>query len=292
MHHETHGPSRAGELGAGELGRRGCLRRALGGLVAVALSGGLPARAAEPGPDADPALLDDLVLANRILADQGVVDGFGHVSARHDKRADRFWLARSMAPALVTRADLMEFELDGTAVSPAGRTPYLERFIHGAIYRARSDVMAVVHSHSPGLIPFGVAGGARLRPVFHLAGFLGEGAPVFEIRDAAGADTDLLVSTPELGDALARGLGDGAVVLMRGHGATAVGGTVRQAVFRAVYAEANAKVQAEAMRLSQASSGQVNYLNAREAQAAAKTNDAVMGRAWELWRMRVQRPSP
>ena len=288
MHHETHGPG-----GAGQPGRRGWSRRALGGLAAAVLTGGVlappiaPARAAEPAPPADPALLDDLVLANRILADQGVVDGFGHVSARHDARADRFWLARSMAPALVARADLMEFELDGTAVAPAGRTPYLERFIHGAIYRARPDVMAVVHSHSPGLIPFGVAGGARLRPVFHLAGFLGEGAPVFEIRDAAGSETDLLVSTPELGDALARTLGDGPVVLMRGHGATAVGGGVRQAVFRAVYAEANAKAQAEAMRL-----GQVNYLNAREAQAAAKTNDAVMGRAWELWKMRVQRPSP
>lgn len=288
MRHQTHGPGRAGELG-----RRGCLHHALGGLAAAALAGGslgaplAPARAADPAPPADPALLADLVLANRILADQGVVDGFGHVSARHDKRADRFWLARSMAPALVTQADLMEFELDGAAVSPAGRTPYLERFIHGAIYRARPDVMAVVHSHSPGLIPFGVVGGARLRPVFHLAGFLGEGAPVFEIRDVAGPETDLLVSTPELGDALARGLGDGAVVLMRGHGATTVGAGVRQAVFRAVYAQTNAVLQAEAMRL-----GQVNYLSAREAQAAAKTNDAVMGRAWELWTTRVQRPSP
>ena len=278
----------------GGLSRRGCLCHALGGLAAAALPAALPrpARAADPAPPADPALLDALVLANRILADQGVVDGFGHVSARHDKRADRFLLARSMAPALVAQADLMEFELDGTATAPAGRTPYLERFIHGAIYRARPDVMAVVHSHSPGLIPFGVAGGARLRPVFHLAGFLGEGAPVFEIRDAAGSETDLLVRTPALGDALARSLGDGAVVLMRGHGATTVGASVQQAVFRAVYAEANARLQAEAMRLSQAPSGQVNYLNAREAEAAAKTNDAVMGRAWELWTMRVQRQAP
>lgn len=280
MLHDARGATRRGELG-----RRGCLLRALGGLAVAALPG--PARAADPPPPVDPALLATLVLANRILADQGVVDGFGHVSARHDKRADRFWLSRSMAPALVAEADLMEFELDGTAVSAAGRTPYSERFIHGAIYRARPDVMAVVHSHAPALIPFGAAGGARLRPVFHLAGFLGEGAPVFEIRDAAGPETDLLVSTPDLGDALARSLGDGAVVLMRGHGVTAVGGSVQQAVFRAVYAEVNARVQSDAMRL-----GQVNYLNVREAQAAAKANDATMERAWELWKVRAQRQAP
>lgn len=266
--HERHGMS-----------RRVCLGGVLGGLAALTLPG--------PAQAADPALVETLVLANRILADQGVVDGFGHVSARHDARPDRFLLARSMAPALVTAADVMEFGLDGAPVAADGRPPYLERFIHAAIYKARPDVMAVVHSHSPGMIPFGVAGSVRLRPVFHLAGFLGEGAPVFEIRDAAGPETDLLVSTPELGDALAKTLGDGAVVLMRGHGATAVGGSVPQAVFRAVYAEVNARLQAEAMRL-----GQVNYLNAREAQAAAKTNDAVMGRAWELWRMRAQRQTP
>jgi len=156
-------------------------------------------------------LIADLVAANHILFDQGVVDGFGHVSVRHDKQADRYLLSRSMAPALVQAADIMEFELDSTPVAAAGRTPYLERFIHGAIYRARPDVMAVVHSHSTGIIPFGVAEGAALRPVFHLAGFLGPETPVFEIRDVAGPATDLLVRSDALGDALARTLGGRAV---------------------------------------------------------------------------------
>ena len=265
--------------GLGQLGlsRRGCLCCGLAGLAALAVT---PARAAEPAPAPSPALLADLVAANHILFDQGVVDGFGHVSVRHDKDPGRYLLARSMAPSLVQAADIMEFELDGTPVAPAGRSPYLERFIHGAIYRARPDVMAVVHSHSPGIIPFGVTG-VGLRPVFHLAGFLGPETPVFEIRDTAGPGTDMLVRSDALGTALARKLGGHAVVLMRGHGSTTVGTDVRQAVFRAVYAEVNARMQSEAGRL-----GPVTFLTTEEASAAAQTGNGLVGRAWELWRMR------
>ena len=157
--------------------------------------------------DADPALIEDVVAANRILYDQGVVDGFGHISARHDKDPQRFLLARSMAPGLVTAADIMEFDLDGKPVDPEGRTPYLERFIHSEIFKAQPGVAAIVHSHSPAVIPFGVVAEARLRPIYHMSSFLGFGVPVFEIRDSGGLATDMLIRTPQLGAALARTLG-------------------------------------------------------------------------------------
>jgi HCOMODA/2-hydroxy-3-carboxy-muconic semialdehyde decarboxylase len=228
---------------------------------------------------AAPALLDELVDANHILFHQGVVDGFGHVSVRDPARSDRFLLSRSMAPALVARADIMRFDLDGNAAGDA-RTPYLERFIHGEIYRARPDVNAIVHSHSLGVIPFGVASGTRLRAICHMSGFLGAATPVFEIRTAAGAASDLLIRSQALGAALARSLGSNAAVLMRGHGSTVVGTSVRQAVFRAVYTEINAQLQSEALRL-----GRVTYLTDQEAELASATNDSQINRAWELWKM-------
>jgi len=228
----------------------------------------------QPAPDS--GLVDKLVLANRILYDQGVVDGFGHVSVRHDKSSVHFLLARSMAPGLVGREDIMTFDLDGVALDAAGRRVYLERFIHGEIYRARPDVQAMVHSHSPSVIPFGVTR-QPLRPVFHMSGFLGEGAAHFEIRDVAG-DTDMLVSNGRLGVALAAALGPRSAVLMRGHGSTVVGSSLEQAVYRAIYAEVNARLQIQAMAL-----GQVTYLNAKEAANAATTNDTQLARAWELW---------
>jgi HCOMODA/2-hydroxy-3-carboxy-muconic semialdehyde decarboxylase len=224
----------------------------------------------------DPALIDRLVLANRILYAQGVVDGFGHASVRHDLSASHFLLARNMAPALVRREDILTFDLDGAALDADGRRVYLERFIHGEIYRARPDVHAIVHSHSPSVIPFGVT--ARpLRPVFHMSGFLGEGAALFEIRDVAG-DTDMLVSSGPLGAALARALGVRSTVLMRGHGSTVVGSSLEQAVYRAIYAEVNAKMQLQAMAL-----GEVTYLNANEAAKAAASNDTQLARVWDLW---------
>jgi HCOMODA/2-hydroxy-3-carboxy-muconic semialdehyde decarboxylase len=232
---------------------------------------------------ADAALIADLVAANRILYNEGVVDGFGHISVRHDKEGAHFLLARSMAPGLVTAADIMEFDGDGEAVDAEGRTPYLERFIHSEIYKTRPEVVAVVHSHSPSVIPFGVVA-KRLQPIYHMSSFLGSGVPVFEIRDTGGPATDMLIRNPALGAALARTLGAAAVGLLRGHGNVVVGGSIREAVFRAVYTEVNAKLATEALRLGD---GQVSFLSEGEAAAATATNQAQIGRAWDLWKAKA-----
>jgi len=229
---------------------------------------------------ADPALVEKLALANRILYDQGIVDGFGHVSVRHDASAGHFLLARNMAPGLVAPEDILTFDLDGSATDLRGRRVYLERFIHGEIYRARADVHAIVHSHSPSVIPF-AATRTPLRPLYHMSGFLGGGTALFEIRDVAG-NTDLLVRDPALGRALAAALGARSTVLMRGHGSTVVGTSLEQVVYRAVYAEMNARLQLQALAL-----GEVTYLNDEEAALAAATNDTQLARVWELWKRRV-----
>ena len=227
-------------------------------------------------PAAASELVDKLVVANRILYRQGVVDGFGHVSARHDQSPRHFLLARNMAPGLVRRDDIITFDLDGMALDAEGRRVYLERFIHGEIYRARPDVQAIVHSHSPSVIPFGVTG-QPLRPIYHMSGFLGEGAALFEIREVA-EDTDMLIRDNRLGKALAAALGARSTVLMRGHGSTVVGTSIEQAVYRAIYAEVNAKLQIQAVTL-----GEISYLNLQEAAKAAATNDTQLARTWELW---------
>ncbi len=262
------------------IGRRELLALLGAGTAGAAWAASPAPPPASAGPP-DPKLLDELVAGNRILADQGVVDGFGHLSVRHDKRPDRFLIARSMAPGLVTPADVMETDLDGVPVDPRGRTPYMERFIHSEIYRARPDVMAVVHSHSPAVIPFGVTK-VPLRPVYHMASFLGAGAPVFEIREVAGPDSDMLIRTPALGRALAKALGQAQVVLMRGHGFVATGSNVKTAVMHAVYTEVGARVQAEAMKL-----GPVTYLNPTEAAKISPQNDALVDKNWDLWRARA-----
>jgi HCOMODA/2-hydroxy-3-carboxy-muconic semialdehyde decarboxylase len=231
----------------------------------------------------NPALIEDLVDANRILYHLGVVDGFGHVSARDPADPSRFIISRSMAPALVTADDLMAIHLEGRPVSDNAPTPYLERFIHGEIYRARPDVVAVVHSHSAAVIPFSIVPTATLKPVSHMSGFIGEGAPIFEIRDTAGPTSDMLVRSPELGAALARSLGGNNIVLMRGHGSTVIGFNLRQAVYRAVYAEMNARLQSEALRL-----GTPTYLTLGEAVESAKANDGQQDRAWNLWKRAIQ----
>jgi ribulose-5-phosphate 4-epimerase/fuculose-1-phosphate aldolase len=228
-------------------------------------------------------LIDDLVSANHILAREGVVDGFGHVSVRDERDPQRFLLSRSLAPARVRARDIMEFGLDGEPLNARGRRPYLERFIHSEIYRARPDVVAVVHNHSPSLIPFGVTG-TPLRPVFHMSGFLGSATPIFEIREAGGPATDMLIRDRKLGAALARALGTAPFALMRGHGSVAVGATLEQVVYRAIYAEVNARLQSEALRL-----GAINYLNDAEAANAARTIDSVIDRPWELWLGKVKR---
>jgi HCOMODA/2-hydroxy-3-carboxy-muconic semialdehyde decarboxylase len=233
----------------------------------------------DPAAGADPALIQELVAANHMLYRQRVVDGFGHVSVRHNTKSDCFLLARSMAPALVAATDIVAYDLDGEPIEPDGRTAYLERFIHGEIYRVRPDVVAVVHSHSPSVIPFGIASGVTLRPVFHMSAFLGAGAPVFEIRNAVGPASDMLIRSRELGQALAYALGPHTAVLMRGHGSTVVGSNLRQVVFRAIYTELNARLQSEAMRL-----GPVTFLNAEEAANATATNNGQINRAWELWK--------
>jgi HCOMODA/2-hydroxy-3-carboxy-muconic semialdehyde decarboxylase len=228
------------------------------------------------------ALKSELAIANRILVDQGVLDAFGHVSVRHPARADHFLLARNMAPASVTADDVLEFDLDGNPVSSTPHKPYLERFIHGELLRARPDAMAVVHSHSPAVIPFSVAHGVALRAVSHMGSFLGVHTPLFEIRDVAGDASDLLIRDNALGRALARSLGTSAAVLMRGHGVTVVGATLREAVFRAVYTEFNARIQSDALRL-----GPVTFMTEGEAAASAATNASQVERAWNVWKERV-----
>ena len=169
-----------------------------------------------PGPNESvEQVTRNLVLANHILALKEVVDAFGHVSQRCPWNPGHFMIARSVAPASVTAVDIVELDLDGNTVSPDAPPSYLERFIHAEIYRARPDVQAVVHSHSPAVIPFAVVPGVSLRSIFHLTGFLGAKPPVFEVRDTAGDGTDLLVRNAKSGAALAASLGDASVVLMR-----------------------------------------------------------------------------
>src|SRR6266404_4010047 len=200
--------------------RPSCWLARLGPTVMFALLFGFTeARAQAPSvpvSGVDAALIEDIVTGSRVLADFGVLDGFGHVSARDPKNPNHFLMSRSLAPALVTADDIMEFDLDGNAVDGRGRTVFLERFIHGEIYRARSDVMSVVHTHSPGVIPYTVTQ-VPLRPMFHNAAFLAMGVPVWEIRKDFG-ETDMLVRDPARGKSLAQTLSDEPVVLMRGHG--------------------------------------------------------------------------
>jgi ribulose-5-phosphate 4-epimerase/fuculose-1-phosphate aldolase len=228
----------------------------------------------------DPSLVDKLVLANRILYDHGIVDALGHASVRHDSAPGVFLLSCNRAPALVRRRDIVCYDYDGNPVSETAERPYLERFIHGEIYRARPDVQAVVHSHSPSVIPFAVTR-HRLRPVFHMSGFLGGGSAHFEIRDAGG-DTDMLIRNPQLGRALAGSLGGCACVLMRGHGSTVVGAWLEQAVYRAIYAEVNARLQLAAQAL-----GEITFLNEEEARLSAEMNDGQIPRSWDLWVSRL-----
>jgi ribulose-5-phosphate 4-epimerase/fuculose-1-phosphate aldolase len=225
-------------------------------------------------------LQDDLVAANRILAMQGVLDAYGHVSARSDADPARFVMSRSLAPSLVTRADLMEHGPDSEPIGDA-RKGYLERYLHGEIYRQRPDVMAVVHSHADAVIPFAVTKGA-LRPVYHMASFLWTGVPVFEIRGVQ-PESDLLIRDRRLGRALAGTLGKCACVLMRGHGMTVVGESLPEAVFRAVYTQANARLQGLAAHLP----GPIEFLSEAEGRLSTAANRGTIERPWELWKKRA-----
>jgi ribulose-5-phosphate 4-epimerase/fuculose-1-phosphate aldolase len=234
----------------------------------------------KPALAANPDLLIDLVAANRILAIEGVLDAYGHVSVRSDRNPQHFYMSRSLAPQLVTVADLMEHGPDSDPVSDE-RRPYLERFLHGEIYRQRPDVMAIVHSHSASVIPFGISK-SKLKPVYHMASFLFSGVPVYEIRDTT-RDNDLLIRDPRLGKDLASSLGKCACVLMRGHGMTVVGDSIPEAVFRAIYTETNAKLQTLAGQLE----GPLEFLSEEEGRRATATNRSTIERPWELWKQKA-----
>ncbi len=229
-------------------------------------------------------LLEDLVTANRILAREEVVDAYGHVSVRHPERPDRYLLSRSRAPELVELDDLMEFTLEGEPVDLQGRTLYSERPIHGGVYEARPDVMAVVHNHSQPVVPFGVTG-VPLRPMFHLAALIGDDIPVWDIRDRFG-DTNLLVTTMPQGHDLAATLGPRRIALMRGHGCVVAGHTLKEAVMAAVYLQVNAKLLLESLRL-----GEVKYLSPGEIaeMSESQVSPRTMARAWEYWASRAGR---
>jgi ribulose-5-phosphate 4-epimerase/fuculose-1-phosphate aldolase len=224
------------------------------------------------------AVAHDLVAANRILAGLGVLDGFGHVSARHPGQPDRYLLSRACAPEVVCIDDIMTFDLHSHAIGGDALTPYLERFIHGRIYAARPDVGAVVHSHAPAVVPF-AASTVALAPIYHMSSFLGGGAPVFEMQEHFGR-TDLLVRNNEQGTCLAQAMAQGAVVLMRGHGFCAVGRDLAEAVFRAHYTQQNADLQQRAISLG----GDVRYLDAFECKLATETNRQMLARPWSLWK--------
>ena len=231
-----------------------------------------------------PELLADLAAASRILAAQGVVDGFGHVSMRHPHAPNRYLMSRSLAPALVTADDLVEYDLDSQPCKANGRNSFLERYIHGEVYKARHDVNAVVHSHSPSVVPFGLVR-AKMQAMFHNAAFLAAGVPVFNIHDRFGA-TDMLVGNPAKGEALAETLGTKDVVLMRAHGSVACGPSLQTAVFRAVYTEVNARIQhwAAALAAGQPLAG----LSEEEGELADTVNQGAGVRAWDLWRAQVR----
>jgi len=229
------------------------------------------------------SLIRDVAVANRILAREGVVDAFGHVSVRHPEQEKRYILSRSRSPELVTRSDLIEYEIDGTPADPAEtRSGYIERPIHGAIYEARPDVHAIVHNHSHAVIPFAVTA-TPLRPILHVAGGIGASIPVWDIRDGFG-DTDLLVTTMEQGRDLAAKLGDVSVALMRGHGCVVAAPTLKQAVSTAIYLQVNAALLLDALKL-----GRVTYLSPGEVEAAAAMTalPVPQERTWEYWSARA-----
>lgn len=231
-----------------------------------------------------PARVADLAAASRILAAQGVVDGFGHVSMRHPDAPQRYLMARAVAPALVTPEDILEYDLDSRPCNAQGRKSFLERFIHGEVYKARPDVMAVVHSHSPSVVPFGLVR-AKMGAMFHNAAFLAAGVPVFDIRDKFGP-TDLLVGDGDKAEALAETLGPKHVVLMRAHGSVAVGPSLEVAVFRAVYTEVNARIQHWAQAL--AAGEPLAQLDEAEGVLADEVNQGAGMRAWDLWRTQMR----
>ena len=232
-------------------------------------------------PGVEPLVLEDLAAASRILVDQGVFDQAGHTSMRHPGNAARFLMSRSLAPASTTADDIMEFDLDCNAIDPKGRNGFLERYLHGEIYKKRPDVMAIAHSHSPSVIAFGLSH-VPMRAMYHNAAFLAAGVPVFDIRQKFGA-TDIVISTPEKGAALAETLADKPVALLRAHGMVAVASTLPDAIFRAIFTVINANIQHQTIALG----GHIASLDAEEGALADVVNVQTVGRSWDLWKKRV-----
>jgi ribulose-5-phosphate 4-epimerase/fuculose-1-phosphate aldolase len=223
----------------------------------------------------------DLVAANRILADQQVLDGYGHVSVRNERDPNRYLLARSMAPEITTADDIMEFDLDSNPVDGRGRAMHLERFIHGEVYKVRADVKSVVHFHAPSVVLMSVSGEA-FRPIYHMAGFLGDEVPVFDIRKATGQMTNMLVLNGGLGKALAQTLGNKPSALMRGHGVVVVGESLPQAVGRSVYLKINADMQVRVL------GKKIEFLDPEEARLAGGANDS-FPKDWEMWKEKAMK---
>jgi HCOMODA/2-hydroxy-3-carboxy-muconic semialdehyde decarboxylase len=232
-------------------------------------------------PPSSASLVRDVVVANRVLARFGVVDAYGHVSVRDPRDAGHYLISRSLAPEIVEDDDVVVLDLDSAPDRTERRPLYAERFIHGELYRSRPDVQAVVHHHAASTVAFSVSG-TPLRAVYHMGAFLGDGLPVFEIREAAGQATDMLVRTPELARALARTVGTAPGALMRGHGAVVAGSSLTQVVARSVYMELNARIQLDAIRLG----GPVRFLDPEETRLAMATL-ADYPRAWEAWKQAV-----
>jgi ribulose-5-phosphate 4-epimerase/fuculose-1-phosphate aldolase len=235
-----------------------------------------------PIAEAYPEQIDDLVAANRILADQGILDAFGHVSIRHPGNPGRYLMSRWLAPALVTADDIVEYDLESNALTHPGVQLYSERYIHSEIYKVRPDVHAIVHSHSPTVVPFSVTR-ATFRPILHNAAFLGDQVPVFDIREKFGP-TDMLVNRKERGTEVARVLGRHTVALMRGHGNVVVGGNIQNTVWRAYYTEVNARMLAQAITIG---GGDVNYLTPAETELTDISMQRVEARPWKLWKQRA-----
>jgi HCOMODA/2-hydroxy-3-carboxy-muconic semialdehyde decarboxylase len=224
-------------------------------------------------------LFEDLVASYRILAEHGVIDAYGHVSVRSPTNPQRYYLARSLAPERVQPEDILEYDLDSKPIDPQGRESVHERFIHGEIFKARPDIMAVVHNHSPSVVPFSVTG-VPMRALWHMAAFIGDGLPNWEIRDVR-KGTDLLVRDAALGASLAKTLGKKPAALMRGHGSVTVGESLPRAVGRSVYLEVSARMQMQAMTLAGAN-GKITWFDEAETNASTPLQD--YKRAWPLWR--------
>ena len=229
------------------------------------------------------AIREELSLANRILAHEGIVDAFGHISARHPGDPGRFLISRHRAPQLVAPEDILEYTLDTEPVHPTTFRHYGERVIHGCIYQARPDVMAVCHHHAPAMMPYAISRAAMV-PVYHLGASMGARVPFWDSRDDFGS-TALVLVKPEEGRSLAKALGRSSTILMGRHGATAVGTSIRETVFRTIFSCKNAELQTQARLL-----GHVEPLDEKEVELAAAYNlrPGPLERAWDYWVKRVQ----